>query len=191
VAPLLYDSAYHLWLAQDVAVDVGELAGHLRLMLRPEVRADMGCAAREHAAGFDWSVVIGKYLDLWDRLAAQDAPEPGEGRSRHPLAMDHGHIFAGYPTRRLGEGDLLEVTDLGRAVYRGQDFPVVYAGIEERIDLELMRRVLVWARRPVCWAALLGRAEGQERLGATVVWMLKGDLLRICAEGASGTSGNG
>lgn len=179
VAPLLYDSAYHLWLAQDVAVDVGELAGHLRLMLRPEVSADMGRAAREHAAGFDWPVIIGKYLDLWDRLAAQDAPEPGEGQSRHPLAMDHGHIFAGYPTRRLGEGDLLEVTDLGRAVYRGQDFPVVYAGIEERIDLELMRRVLVWARRPVSWAALLGRAEGQEPLAATVVWMLKGDLLRI------------
>jgi hypothetical protein len=34
LAPLLYDSAYHLWLAQDVAVDVGELAGHLRVMLQ-------------------------------------------------------------------------------------------------------------------------------------------------------------
>jgi glycosyltransferase involved in cell wall biosynthesis len=191
VAPLLYDSAYHLWLAQDVAVDVGCLAGHLRLLLRPEIRADMGRAAREHAAGFDWPVIIGKYLELWDRLAAQDAPRPGEGQSRHPLAMDHGHLFAGYPTRRLGPDDLLEVTDLGRAVYRGQDFPVVYAGIEERIDLEMMRRVLVWARRPVRWAALLGRAEGQECLAATVVWMLKGDLLRICAGRAAEMGENG
>jgi glycosyltransferase involved in cell wall biosynthesis len=189
LAPLLYDSAYHLWLAQDVAVDVGELAGHLRLLLRPELRADMGRAAREHAATFDWSVVIGKYLDLWDRLAAQDAPRPGEGESRHPLAMRHGQLFAAYPTRRLGPGDILEITDLGRAVYRGQDFPVVYAGIEDRVDLELMRRVLVWARGPVSWAALPGRAQGQERLAATVLWMLKGDLLRVRA-GLPGAPGN-
>lgn len=181
LAPLLYDSTYHLWLAQDVAVDVGELAGQLRIMLQKSVREEMGRAAREHALGFDWSVVIGRYLELWDRLTAAPAPKPGEAEYRHPLAMRYERIFAGYPSRRLVQGDVLEVTELGRAVYRGQDFPVVYAGIEARIDLELMRKVLVWARRPLSWTALREKAEGEDHLVATVVWMLKGDLLRVSA----------
>jgi len=178
-APLLYDSTYHLWLAQDVAVDVGELAAHLRVMLQRDVRVDMGEAARIHARNFDWSEIIRRYLELWDRLGAEPAPEPGRGEGVHPLAMRHGRVFAGYPSRRLGEGDALEITALGRAVYRRQDFPVVYAGIEERIDLELMRKVLVWARQPLSWAMLREKAEGEDRLTATVMWMLKGDLLRV------------
>ncbi|MDY0307980.1 MAG: glycosyl transferase, partial [Desulfovibrionaceae bacterium] len=67
------------------------------------------------------------------------------------------------------------------AVYRGQDFPVVYAGIEARIDLELMRKVLVLARRPLSWTALREKGAGEGRLVATVLWMLKGDLLRVSA----------
>lgn len=179
LAPLLYDSAYHLWLAQDVAVDVGELAGHLRVMLQQGAREEMGRAAREHARGFDWPAIIGRYVELWERLGAEPAPEPGQGAGRHPLAVDHRRVFSGYPSRRLGEGDGLEITELGRAVYRGRDFPVVYAGVEERIDLELMRKVLVWARRPLTWAGLRDKAREDARLAATVMWMLKGDLLRV------------
>ena len=178
LAPLLYDTAYHLWLAQDVAVDVPTLADRLGAMLRADVRAEMGRAAREHAAGFDWPAVIGRYVRLWERLAGEPAPEPGIGPCRHPLALDHGRIFAAYPTRRLGDDDTLETTELGHAVYRGRDFPVVYAGIEKRVDLELMRRVLVWCRRPVSWRALAERAGRGARLSPTVMWMLKGDLLR-------------
>jgi hypothetical protein len=177
-APLLYDSAYHLWLAQDVAVDVGELAGQLGVMLRRSVREAMGKAAREHALNFDWPVIIGRYLDLWNRLGAEPAPAPGEGPGLHPLAMRHGRVFAGYPSRRLGDDDMLELTALGRAVYRGQDYPVVYAGIEERIDLDLMRRVLVWTRQPLSWKDLREKGENADRLAPTVMWMLKGDLLR-------------
>jgi len=179
LAPLLYDTAYHLWLAQDVAADVGELAGSLRVMLRPEVREEMGRAARKHSAAFDWPAVIGRYLALWERLGAEPAPAPGEGESRHPLALDHGRIFGGYPTRRLRDDDMLETTDLGRAVYRGKDFPVVYAGVEGRVDLELMRALLVWTRHPVHWASLKTRAGGHPAVTATVMWMLKGDLLRF------------
>ena len=77
----------------------------------------------------------------------------------------------------MGDEDVLELTALGRAVYRGQDYPVVYAGIEGRIDLDLMRRVLVWARHPLSWKAL--REKADKSLAPTVMWMLKGDLLRI------------
>lgn len=191
LAPLLYDSAYHLWLAQDVAVDVGALAGHLRVLLRRSVREAMGKAAREYARNFDWPVIIGRYLELWDRLAMEPAPEPGCGPSRHPLAMRHGRIFAGYPSRRMADEDVLELTALGRAVYRGQDYPVVYAGIEGRIDLDLMRRVLVWARRPLSWKALREKAGDDKRLAPTVMWMLKGDLLRLSTELGKEASGAG
>jgi len=178
LAPLLYDTAYHLWLAQDVAVDVAALGGRLGAMLRADVRTEMGRAAREHAARFDWPAVIGRYLGLWERLAGEPAPKPGTGPACHPLALDHGRIFAAYPTRRLGDEDTFETTELGHAVYRGRDFPVVYAGIEERVDLELMRRILVWCRRPVRWRVLEERAGEGPRLSPTVMWMLKGDLLR-------------
>lgn len=187
LAPLLYDTASHLWLAQDVAVDVAELAAHLRLLLAPEVRLTMGRQARLHAADFDWSRIMDRYLDLWENLAARPAPQPGQAAWRHPLAMDYGRVFAGNVSRRITDDDGLEVTDLGSAVYRGLDFPVLYAGLEGRVDLDLMRRVLVWSRRPVSWAGLRERAEGNGRLAATAMWMLKGDLLRLIPASAERT----
>ena len=63
-------------------------------------------------------------------------------------------------------------------MYRGQDYPVVYAGIEGRIDLELMRKVLVWVRQPLSWRDLREKGGNADRLAPTVMWMLKGDLLR-------------
>lgn len=90
---------------------------------------------------------------------------------------------------------MLELTALGRAVYRGQDYPVVYAGIEGRVDLELMRRVLVWVRNPLAWKSLREKADGAHGLASTVMWMLKGICcalvpdreigFRICASGFS------
>ncbi|AMD93214.1 glycosyltransferase family 4 protein [Desulfomicrobium orale] len=185
MAPLLYDSAYHMWLAQDVAVSVEELANHLRRMLSPDLRERLGRAAREYASRFDWSRIIGQYVDLWERLAAAPAPEPGRGVYRHPLALDYARVFESYSSARLGGACLLECTELGRAVYRGRDYPVVYAGLEGRVDLELMRRILVWTRQPLSWLGLREKAGADERLGPTVMWMLKGDLLRVNA-GLSG-----
>ena len=63
---------------------------------------------------------------------------------RHPLALDYARVFESYSSARLGGACLLECTELGRAVYRGRDYPVVYAGLEGRVDLELMRRILIY-----------------------------------------------
>jgi hypothetical protein len=178
-APLLYDSTYHMWLAQDVAVSVEHLADGLRRMLAPQLRERMGRAAREHAAGFDWSVIIRQYMALWERLNAAPAPEPGQGAGRHPLALDFARVFKGYASARLEDSSLLESTELGRAVYRGRDYPVLYAGMEGRVDLELMRRILVWTRHELSWAELREKAGENDCLGSTVMWMLKGDLLRV------------
>ncbi len=187
MAPLLYDTAYHLWLAQDVAVDVDALARRIADLLMPERRAEMGAAARVHARGFDWSGIIARYLALWDELWARDVPAVPDWR--HPLALDYSRLFAGHPSARLAAGDTLRCSALGQAVLRGRDFPVVHAGIADRIDLDLMRAVLVWTRHGLAWGALLAKAEpaSRDRMRGTVMWMLKGDLLeRVPAEAADG-----
>lgn len=179
LAPLLYDSTYHMWLAQDVAVSVEHLAEALQQMLVPQLRERMGRAAHEHAARFDWPEIIRQYMALWERLHVAPAPEPGQGACRHPLALDFSRVFKGYASARLDDSCLLESTDLGRAVYRGQDYPVLYAGMEDRVDLALMRRILVWTRHALSWSDLREKAGANDRLGSTVMWMLKGDLLRV------------
>lgn len=183
MAPLLYDTAYHLWLAQDVAVDVGVLARRIEDLLAPAVRERMGAAAREHARGFDWAEIIGRYLTLWNTLWEQDAPDAPDWR--HPLALDYPRLFAGHPSARLDAGDGLRCSGLGQAVLRGLDFPVVHAGIADRIDLDLMRAVLVWTRHGIAWGALLAKAEpaSVDRMRATVMWMLKGDMLELVVAG--------
>jgi hypothetical protein len=44
-----------------------------------------------------------------------------------------------------------------------------------------MRRVLVWVRQPLSWQTLREKGGGEDRLASTVMWMLKGDLLRLSA----------
>lgn len=178
MAPLLYDSTYHLWLAQDVAVDVGNLALAIRHLLDPERRKVLGAAAQARARTlYDWPVVVERYLELWEFLGLQPAPEPGQG-GRPSTILDYARLFAGYPSRRLDDEHVLETTELGWAVYRQDDFPVVYAGIDERVDLELMRRILVQARRSITWKKLQG-GQPSARMRSTVMWMLKNDYLRF------------
>ncbi len=189
MAPLLYDTTYHLWLAQDVAVDVAVLARRIADLLTPGRREEMGAAARVHARGFDWTGIITRYLALWDELWARDVPAAPEWR--HPLALDYPCLFAGHPSARLAASDALHCSALGQAVLRGRDFPVVHAGIADRIDLDLMRAVLVWTRHGLTWGSLLAKAEpaSQDRMRGTVMWMLKGDLLERVPAGTADDAG--
>lgn len=177
MAPLLYDTTYHLWLAQDVAVDVSAVAQALETLLDAQMRQRMGSAAVHHVRLFDWPCVLKRYLDLWDALWTKDVPSSRIWQ--HPLAMQYEVVFAGYPTTRLGDEDILRCTDLGQAVLRKKDFPIVYAGLEERIYLNLVPALLVWTRNGLSWAELQQRVDQpeQEQLASTVLWMLKGDLL--------------
>lgn len=189
MAPLLHDTTSHLWLAQDVAVDVAVLARRITDLLDSQARARLGAAARAHARRFDWSEIIRRYVDLWDDLWTRDAPAAPDWR--HPLALDYARLFAGYPTARLDAGDTLRSTALGGAVLRGRDFPVLHAGVADRIDLDLMRAVLVWTRRGITWEALLAKAEpsSRERMRSTVMWMLKGDMLERISAGGTDSLG--
>lgn len=186
LAPLCYDNHTHLFLAQGLAVDVPALAAALEaLVASPGLRRAMGRAGRDRVlAGFTWDAVVAGYLALWEALAAAPVPDRETlRRQRHPMAMAYGDLFRSYPTDVLSDAVRLVWTRTGRAVYRGQDFPVLYAGLGEAISLAALRTLLFLARSGcpgLALAARLAAAEpGLDAFAARfhVVWALKQDLL--------------
>ncbi|MDR3043019.1 MAG: glycosyltransferase family 4 protein [Desulfovibrio sp.] len=87
LAPVFFDSQYHLHLAQQTVVEVPALADALaRLATDADLRARMGAAARARVrAEFTWDGVVARWLDLWEALWRQPAPFQaaghGEGRA--------------------------------------------------------------------------------------------------------------
>ena len=89
------------------AVDVGAAAeAYHRLIVSPELRHRMGEAGRQQARTvYDWSLVFGRYVALWDELAERrraDITVPGEAsRDRRPDRPDPFKLFRSYPTDAL------------------------------------------------------------------------------------------
>jgi glycosyltransferase involved in cell wall biosynthesis len=88
-----------------VAVDAAAEAYH-RLIVSPELRRRMGEAGRQRArSDYDWSVVFGRYVALWDDLAERrraDITVPGEAsRARRPDRPDPFTLFRSYPSATL------------------------------------------------------------------------------------------
>lgn len=189
-------SEYHLLLAQQCVVDVGEMgAAMARLAADAPLREAMGRAGRERAlVGYTWEAVIERHLELWDELNSTPCKLDGEPAarprqlSRHPMHPPYMDIFGDYYSERAGAlaeaGREAVWTEAGEAVYRGRDFPVIYRLVEDRIDMELLKKLLFMARRPVGIAAL--RAELAKAAGALpydrdflLLWALKHDLLEL------------
>lgn len=186
LAPLCYDNHTHLYLAQGLAVDVPSLAGVLgRLTADGALRREMGEAGRERVCReFSLETVIERHLALWERLAASPVPDREALRAlRHPQTLAYGEVFAGYPTEVLSDAVRLAWSRAGRAVYRGQDFPVLYAGMAGDISLAAIRTLLFLSRAGcpgLTLAARLAAAEPELDAAAAryhVVWALKQDLL--------------
>jgi glycosyltransferase involved in cell wall biosynthesis len=98
-------------LAMSTAVDVGELARRLQMLLeRPDLRQAMGREAQRWAAeNLDWQRVMGRYDDLWLELLRRS--KCGEQR-RKPFRCSSFHeVFAGYPTKALRGEDRVEICD--------------------------------------------------------------------------------
>lgn len=189
LAPLCYDNHVHLLLAQQLAVDVPATAAALgRLITDPDLRREMGRAGRERAlAVFSWDTVITDHLALWDRLAAEPVPDRERLRTvRHPASMVYGRVFAGYSTTSLSDAVRVCWSRTGQAVYRKRDFPLVYQGIDRRIDMAAVRTLLFLARGGCPAATLASRlavATGLDPFDARfhVLWALKQDLLEKTA----------
>ncbi|GFK96121.1 Putative glycosyltransferase EpsD [Fundidesulfovibrio magnetotacticus] len=184
LAPLRFDNHTHLLLAQRLAVDVGGLARAIeRLSVDPAARRAMAQAARRHALGYSWEEIARRHVALWETL--WERPVPEQPAAAHPMAVDYARVFASYPTKRLAESDTLQATRLGSAVYRGQDHPVVHVGMEDMVDMQAVRSLLVLARKPRPFGelalALPAAVEGIDAVRAEtlVLWCLKHDLLEL------------
>jgi glycosyltransferase involved in cell wall biosynthesis len=195
LAPLFFDNQYHLLLAQQTVVEVPELAEALsRLIGNGELRAGMGAAGREWAeAEFFWPAIVARYVALWEELARAPVDEGAARAAAHPLSLAYGRIFGGYPTQRLSPELRLAASALGRAVYQGREFPVLYAGLEDVVDEAALKHLLYLARKPVNAGDLAARmAEwrgsreperfaapelAQARAEALVLWAFKQDHL--------------
>ncbi len=194
-APLLGDNQYHLELSQQTAVDVEKMAAALaRLGTNPSLRARMGAsAAARHASHFTWPVVIGQWTELWENLWKTPVNTTRLRALPHPLETDFGSVFAAYPTATLDEHRAqtlyLRQSRKGRAVYREQDFPILYAGIEANILLTALRRLLVAARKPVAISDLRAHLLREEISASAadflILWACKQDLLEFCGPDAN------
>jgi starch synthase len=185
-------AAFGAGVAQFVAVDVPAAeAAYRALIADPQRRRVMGEAARAHArARYEWRVVIGEYLRLWDALAelrvgacGERAP-PAQGREPVPLLPNPFAAFTAYPTRRilpdtrlaLADGAsperLAELISVPGAVVRGDLLPTMP---ELRAALERL-----CAGGPAAAMDLAGLVPParRARLLRGLVWMAKLDLIR-------------
>lgn len=201
LAPVLFDNQYHLLQAQRVAVDTGALAlalgGLLEPAAGPERRRRMGQAGRERVrAQFLWPHIVGRHVELWRELAALHAPDIETLRAvPHPLHLPYARIFEGYPSRPLAPDLRLTPGRAGQALLAGQDYPMIYAGLDGVIRPHTLRSLVFLARRGVSAGDLAGRwlesnagsyAGGGEGAGldmeaaaSHILWALKHDLLQV------------
>jgi len=182
MAPISFDNHIHLALAQRMAVDVPVLAATLvRFAGDAALRAALGEAGRRNASRYSWREIARQHVELWEKLWTREVP--AGLAQRHPGAVPYAQVFAGYPTTPLTGSIQLVVSRFGSAVYRGQDFPLVYAGLEEIVNLDTVRSLLVLARKPRDADNLCVRLRGVvpglsiENAQAHILWCLKHDLL--------------
>jgi starch synthase len=118
-----YD-AYCGLTCQHVALDHGVLAERLSALIAdPALRARLGGAGRQRARElYDWTVVYGRYQDLWhelSRVRAEAAPRLGPSPRVAPGRMDPFAAFRGYPTHAIGPATRLRlVAGATAAAYR-------------------------------------------------------------------------
>jgi glycosyltransferase involved in cell wall biosynthesis len=187
--------------AQLVAVD--EEAAHaalIRLIENPELRKEMGNAARARAkAIFDWPVVLASYRALWGELAARRAGESpratnsaplsgraGDSSCERPLAStaparpDPFTAFAGYASRTIGPETRVArgavTTDALRIQRRLAmvDFAKSVLPTDETVA-----RILDRAPATVAELHAAVGASSPEKTSRAVAWLLKMGALKI------------
>ena len=186
MAPLSFDSEYHLGMAQRTAVSVPALAEALRKLIdSPGLRRTMGAAARKRVEEtYSWPAVVDRYVVLWDELWKAPVDEAALRDIPHPLAPDFGRLFGHYPARSLSDGLMLEAGRTGEAFYRDRDYPNLYAGMHDAIDLDVVRKMVFFTRKPVDTATLIRKVSDlAPHLDATamenhILWALKQDILQ-------------
>lgn len=192
---LIPDYEVQFLLAQQTAVHVPDLAAALsRLLDDPLLCATLGTRARTHVqAAFSWSRVIDRYLTLWDHLRERTptrrAEAPGSfPNTPRPLELPFSKIFANFSSNSPTPQSLLVRTRTGERIAAGQDFPVIYAGLEHLVTPDLLKPLLVLARNPIPQDRLNHKmillcsdctAPSPAQIRFCIHWAIKHDLLEI------------
>ncbi|WP_054652446.1 glycosyltransferase family 4 protein [Salidesulfovibrio brasiliensis] len=184
MAPLTFDSSYHLTLAQQTAVSTPRLAEAMAELVRdPEKRLAMGRAARTMVTEqYGGPAVIRQYVTLWDELWSEPVNESVVRGAGHPSRIEYARVFGGYPTQVLTDELTVRAGRTGNAVYRGQDHVLPYAGVERLVNPDHARVLAFLARKPITCGELvlrLTQSEGVsgETASYTILWALKHDIL--------------
>jgi len=190
LADIMDFKTMQLYLSQCMAVDTASAADSIqRCIDDPASAATMGERGKRRAdARYRWSVVIGEYERLWERLYEQSCHEPA--RADAPAANlfmhDYLHAFSHYPTRILDENDTVTAALQGPGVSAGSGLPPLF---EELTALVGRKQVLeiqaMLAGGPATVAQIAGRLKkaGMEpqNVQMTALWMAKYGLVRITA----------
>ena len=186
MAPLNFDNHYHLSLSQCTAVSIPALAEALKKFIdSPDLRKSMGKAARKRVEErYAWPVVMGQYVALWDELWEEPVDAAPLRGIHHPLAPDFGRLFEHYTSHTLSDETLLRTGRTGDAFYRGRDFPNLYVGLHDSIDLDVIKKMAFFGRKPVDIETLIRKiSEIAPHLDVIqsknhILWALKQDILQ-------------
>ncbi len=192
LAGLIPDYEIQFLLAQQTVVHVPKLAEALvNLCGRADLRKAMGERGRQRAMElYSWPKVIQDYLALWNRLRRQTITRPARSVPR-PLELSYTQMFSSFPGAALQDDALALTTKAGGKVLHGDDFPVIYSGLEHLVSMDLLRPLLFFARKPETIAALkqklsvLEPAPDSLQVSFCIHWAVKHDLLEICGSAAS------
>lgn len=182
----------HLYLAQSVCVDQGEMVRYLSELIRnPSLRRDMGENARRHVLEkYDWRVVIGRYDEVWRELWGE-AESYGElERRRAMFVPDRFRSFGGYPTEMLS-GQRVVITEYGREVLSKRRPLKFYRGMRSVLLLPVIQEGLKLASQPIPFDEVVDRlVERFRRFSPTpqdiryqLLWMLKHGMIKVCDGG--------
>lgn len=187
MSPLVYDNHYHLQLAQLTAVETPELALALQKLIKSnKLRQKMGKAGLERVREkYSWKRVINDHVKLWKELNLTPVDEKRLRKHTHPEHIPYAEVFGHYPTRKISPSLKVATGESGHAVYRKQDFPLIYKGMERTIDHELIRKITFFARKPLSVRDLSERIHSvapdmpAEEIESNILWCLKHDILEM------------
>ncbi|MBQ4132421.1 MAG: glycosyltransferase family 4 protein [Desulfovibrionaceae bacterium] len=184
MAPLWSDSHFHLVMAQETAIDVAKASEYLTCLANnPGLREHMGkCGRARVSDSYLWEKIIPLYINMWNGLAGRELPE--QPAQFHPQQLSYTDLFAGHFSSFLSDELRVVWSRSGEALYRGEENPVFYEGIDPFIPVDMLRRMLFWARRPATIGLLTHKLEQEgfsgERADYLLLWALKHDFLEIC-----------
>lgn len=177
-----------------VAVDVEAAAqAFARLFASAGLCKQMGASGQKRAQEvYDWSVIIPQYEALWAQLTETRKAQAGNLRPLPhpwPARLDPFHAFASYPAKTLTPQTVLALvdTDINTARKRLADYRqlamVNFAKAVLPSEEEVLAILEATVSRPKTAAELIQPipAERQAFVFRALVWLVKLDILKVCA----------